>query len=1016
MNIASNDADENPFVVHLSGTATIPVEIVQQAYLKASNTGTGDYFGYRVAASGDTVVVGAYAEDSGATTINGDQANNAASAAGAVYVFVRESGVWVQQAYLKADNAQAGDAFGYSVAILGDTIIVGAPWEASNASGVNQNPADNSLAGSGAAYVFVRNGTTWSQHAYLKASNPGADDSFGSEVAISGDIIVVSAYREDGGASGVDGNQVDNSAADAGAAYVFERSAGQWAQTAYLKPSNTDAGDLFGSSIDVSGDTVVVGTDYEDSAATGINGNQSDNSASGSGAAYVFTRNETGWIQQAYLKASNTQAGDSFGRAVSVSGDTIAVGAYFEDGGSIGVNGDQNNNSSPNSGSVYVFTRNGGIWEQEAYLKSSEHTGVSWGDYFGIRVSIQGNLLAVGAFQEDSAASGIDGDPFDNSLSGSGAAYLFTRDGGIWSQRSYLKASNTEGTDLFGYDIALADGALVVGAVQEDSAATGVDGDQSDNSAADSGAAYVFAFSNDGTLSIAVQPKASQTVAAGVTAQLTVTAFGTPPLTYQWYQGSSGDTSAPVGTNSASFTTPALNTSTSYWVRVSNAANPTGVNSNTATVTLAPPPLVTTGPADWLSGHHTTGAHTTLAGAVNPNGLATTVQFEYGPTTDYGSIASVNLSPNDGTTPIQVSANLGSLPAGSTYHYRLTATNAGGTTSGDDRIFITDRVSGNYRYATNDDTATITGYTGPGGEVTIPGTINGLPVTGIGYRAFAINATLTGVVIPDGVTTIGTEAFYFCKGLTSVTIPDSVTTIGYAAFRESDKLASVNLPENLTSIGDLAFYYCLPLTHVTIPSSTTTIGAWAFWYCGLTTVTIPGSVTTIGEYAFRNCTALNSAAFQGNAPTMGTSVFSNTASGFIVYYLEGASGFTTPTWQGYPAVEVTDGSIIAQPASEVIASGGTATLTVTPIGTEPFTYQWYQGESGDTSMPVGTNSSSFTTSALTATTSYWVRVSNPANPAERIPAPSQSRWPRPHPSPPVRPFGCSAATRPSPAR
>ena len=195
--------------------------IVQQAYVKASNTGADDFFGLVVAVSGDTVVVGAWAEDSNATGVNGNQADNSQVFSGAAYVFVRSGGTWTQEAYLKASNTGAGDQFGYSVAVSGDTVVVGAWAERSNATGVSGNQADNTAATSGAAYVFVRSGATWTQQAYLKASNTGAGDQFGQSVAVSGDTVVAGATGEDSNATGVDGNQADNSASFSGAAYVF---------------------------------------------------------------------------------------------------------------------------------------------------------------------------------------------------------------------------------------------------------------------------------------------------------------------------------------------------------------------------------------------------------------------------------------------------------------------------------------------------------------------------------------------------------------------------------------------------------------------------------------------------------------------------------------------------------------------------------------------------------------------------------------------------------------------------
>jgi hypothetical protein len=256
----------------------------QQAYLKASNTGAIDYFGRSVAVSGDTVVVGANFEDSSTMGVNSTPNDNASSS-GAAYVFTRSGTTWSQQAYLKASNTGAGDEFGYSVAVSGDTIVAGAIWEASSTTGVNSTPNESAY-GSGAAYVFTRNGTTWSQQAYLKASNAGAIDQFGWSVALSGDTVVVGAINEASSTTGVNSTP-NESAGNSGAAYVFTRSGTTWSQQAYLKASNTGAGDRFGWSVAVSGDTLVVGAIREDSSTTGVN-SPPDENASESGAAYVF--------------------------------------------------------------------------------------------------------------------------------------------------------------------------------------------------------------------------------------------------------------------------------------------------------------------------------------------------------------------------------------------------------------------------------------------------------------------------------------------------------------------------------------------------------------------------------------------------------------------------------------------------------------------------------------------------------------------------------------------------------
>jgi hypothetical protein len=462
---------------------------VQQAYLKASNTDAGDEFGHSVSVSGETVVIGAPYEDSSATGVNGNQANNNRANSGAAYVFVRRAGTWTQRAYLKASNPGSWDLFGSSVSISGNTVLVGAFGEDSGARGVNGNQADNSALNAGAAYVFVHSGNTWTQQAYLKASNTDGDDWFGWSVSVSGETMVIAACAEDSNATGVNGDQTNNSASRAGAAYVFVRRAGTWTQQAYLKASNTDQYDEFGRSVSISGDTVVVGAYYEKSNATGVNGDQTNNSASRAGAAYVFVRRAGTWTQQAYLKASNTGHRDKFGLPVSISGDTVVVGAYGEASNARGVNGDQSNNSAYHAGAAYVFVRSGSTWSQEAYLKASNTDA---GDEFCFAVAVSGDTVVVGAHLEDSAARGVNGNQADNSLPAAGAAYVFVRSGSTWSQDYYLKASNTDAGDGFGIAVSISGGTVVIGADGEASNARGVNGNQKDNGAVDSGAAYVF--------------------------------------------------------------------------------------------------------------------------------------------------------------------------------------------------------------------------------------------------------------------------------------------------------------------------------------------------------------------------------------------------------------------------------------------------------------------------------------------------------------------------------------------
>jgi hypothetical protein len=211
---------------------------------------------------------------------------------------------------------------------------------------------------SGAAYVFTRSGSTWSQQAYVKASNTGTDDAFGGALALSddGNTLAVGAIGEASSSTGI--NSAPNElAADAGAVYVFTRSAGTWSQQAYVKASNSGAGDFFGWPVALSGDgnTLAVGSEFEDGSGTGI-GSTPDDSAFQAGAAYVFTRSGSTWSQQAYVKASNTGANDGFGKRLALSGDgdTLAVGAAGEASGSTGIGGTPNE-SSPGAGAVYLY-------------------------------------------------------------------------------------------------------------------------------------------------------------------------------------------------------------------------------------------------------------------------------------------------------------------------------------------------------------------------------------------------------------------------------------------------------------------------------------------------------------------------------------------------------------------------------------------------------------------------------------------------------------------------------------
>jgi hypothetical protein len=463
--------------------------LAQYAYGKASNTGDFDLFGRSVALSGDTLVVAAVNEDSAAQGVNGDQSDDTAVDSGAVYVFRRNGTTWQQEAYLKASNTGADDRFGSSVALSGDTIAVTAQREDSAAQGVNGDQNDNTAVDSGAVYVFRRTGSTWQQEAYLKASNTAVRDELGASVALSGDVLAVGATLEDSAAQGVGGNQDNNGALSSGAVYVFRRTGSTWQQEAYVKASNTDTQDSFGSSVALDDDTLAVAAFAESSGAQGVNGDQDDDSVPGSGAVYVFRHTGTIWQQEAYIKASNPGVIDHFGDGVALSGDTLAVGASAEDSAAQGVGGDQANDDASDSGAVYVFRRTGTQWQQEGYLKASN---TDENDFFGRSVALTGDTLAVGAFGEDSAAQGVDGNQADDTAATSGAVYLFRRTGTAWQQTAYVKASNTGANDSLGFGLALSDDTLAAGALFEDSAAQGVGGNQASDAVSNSGAVYVF--------------------------------------------------------------------------------------------------------------------------------------------------------------------------------------------------------------------------------------------------------------------------------------------------------------------------------------------------------------------------------------------------------------------------------------------------------------------------------------------------------------------------------------------
>jgi len=397
----SNQSGAGVVYVYKRNTNTWSFE---QKLTAGTNNGLGDRFGKSVDIYGNYMVVGAEEEDGSATTINGEE-NNDASAAGAAYVFKFNGSIWVKETYLKPSyvSDQANQYyFGSSVGIYGTTVVVGAYKDGTNATGANASTPE--LAGSladnadtfesGAVWVFVTDGGgTWTEQAYLKASDPGYEDNFGKSVSIYEDTVVVGAAGED------DIDVSPGGGGDDGAVYVFKRSGTVWGDPTKIKNSNLVAGDAFGGSVDIYSGTIVVSA----------TGRDSDTVTDGGGV-YVYTGSGSSWSEQAYLQPSNPDDNDKFGSSVTVYSDTILVGAVDESSGTTGINYSPDNNKS-SSGAAYVFVREGISWSQEVFLKASS---VSSGDGFGNAVSLYDNRWVVGASKKDGS-----------STSDSGAVYVF---------------------------------------------------------------------------------------------------------------------------------------------------------------------------------------------------------------------------------------------------------------------------------------------------------------------------------------------------------------------------------------------------------------------------------------------------------------------------------------------------------------------------------------------------------------------------------------------------------------
>ena len=416
---------KHTLLLTLTVCAIAPLSIPQPAYaqisefkITASDGAAGDVFGHSVSISGDHAVVGAWLDDDNGTN------------SGSAYVFKRTGTSWMEEAKLLASDGAAGDLFGVSVSISGDYVIVGA----------SGNDA------TGAAYVFKRTGTSWTQEAKLSASDGASFDYFGGYVSLSGDYAIVTAFAD------------DDAGEASGSAYVFKRTGTSWTQEAKLLPSDGGAGDQFGASISISGDYAVVGARRSK--------------------VYVFKRTGTSWSQEATLLPSEALGGLPL---VSLYGDYAAL-----HGGS----------------AFFVFKRTGSSWAQEAKLRPL-------GRVSAFSVSISADFAVLGAGY-------------------SGSAYVFKRTGTTWAPGVKLLSSDGETDDGFGFAVSISADYAIVTAPFDD--------DNGDNS----GSAYVYSGFTDAIYAERVTVYPGDTDNNGIVDALDVLPIGV----YFLSQGNARDTIA----------------------------------------------------------------------------------------------------------------------------------------------------------------------------------------------------------------------------------------------------------------------------------------------------------------------------------------------------------------------------------------------------------------------------------------------------------------------------------------
>lgn len=432
-----------------TGVAAVTPAVLNQAigYFKAA---AGTSFGQGVALSADGGTLAVSAPDDNSAT--GEPNDSSLSNSGAVHVFTRHSTGWVKQAVVKAAAPVSGDRLGRSLGLSAD--------------------GQRMAVGSGnKVLVFERANGQWTEHAALPDPRPLLLLGFGFRLALSGDGNTLAVGAE-------------GSFDRPGFVYVYARNAAGW-QDIPVELMSDQYSDRYAHALALShaGDTLLVGAPTSTASAPPAT----------PGVVHVFTRTTGVWSRHTSLVATSEGDGDGFGTRVALSADglTAAVGAQFEDGSALVVNGAQDNGRL-NSGAAHVFVNSAGTWTQQAYIKAFN---ASEFDEFGhaLALSGDGRTLAVGSRDEDGSGQGL-GAEQDNSSARSGAVYLYRREGTVWRASQYVKAANAEARDEFGDNLALSgDGqTLAVSAPGEDSAAMGIGGDQADNSADGSGAVYLY--------------------------------------------------------------------------------------------------------------------------------------------------------------------------------------------------------------------------------------------------------------------------------------------------------------------------------------------------------------------------------------------------------------------------------------------------------------------------------------------------------------------------------------------